>query len=234
LGLSPLQKTLALAPALLVGGVIAEAKSAEVQEVQEVQAALHSPLSEDDRIQRWFSGDAASSFVACMVGRAEGTRTKNCDRTSNWYGHADPGDKLWNLGSFSAAPDRFPGASFSTPEDADRWYLKKRLKGHAQQLTQDAKRIGLTLTNSELINGIDLANQSPAAALPNDGQGYLWYLAKWRRYKIPEQERIIRARTNAFYDPSLGRYSATGLGSGSDIVRDQKRRVLAIAGVNIN
>ncbi|WP_088894252.1 hypothetical protein [Leptolyngbya ohadii] len=75
---------------------------------------------------------------------------------------------MWNLGSFS-----YQHAALS-PEDADAKQLA-RLRKQADQILQKAIDKGLTLTVTEKLNGIDLANQAPMAALGE--QGYVDWLA---------------------------------------------------------
>ncbi|NJO49709.1 MAG: hypothetical protein HC840_09975 [Leptolyngbyaceae cyanobacterium RM2_2_4] len=92
--------------------------------------------------------------MATAVGSAEGTRTPDGGRTWAFQGHVDPGNGVWNLGTFSYQH----GAN--SPDEADRKQLE-RLKGQAQTLRRAAQERGITLTLEEELNGIDLANQSP-------------------------------------------------------------------------
>lgn len=65
-----------------------------------------------------FEGDE-HSLVAIAIGSAEGTRTPEGNKTSAYYGHIDPGNGVWNLGSFSYQH----GAA--SPEAADQQQLKQ-------------------------------------------------------------------------------------------------------------
>ncbi|OLP18842.1 hypothetical protein BST81_07950, partial [Leptolyngbya sp. 'hensonii'] len=66
------------------------------------------------------------SLVAKAVGAAEGTRTPDGGRTWAYYGHRDPGNGVWNLGSFSYQH----GAD--SPAEADVKQLR-RLTGQARR-----------------------------------------------------------------------------------------------------
>lgn len=167
-----------------------------------------------------FEGDS-NSLVAKAVGSAEGTRTPSGDYTSAYRGHVDPGNGVWNLGTFSYQH----GAS--SPEDADRKQLQ-RLKGQATQIRQRAERAGITLGLEEELNGIDLANQSPLAALGEPG--YAEWLADAYRKGYRGTEAILWARVMGYWDVQRGRWNAPGLGNTEpSIRRDQSRRMQAIA-----
>lgn len=166
-----------------------------------------------------FAG-GADSVVTQVVGSAEGTRTLTGQYTAAYFGHRDPGNGAWNLGSFSYQH----GAA--SPEQADRHQLQQ-LQAQARILAQQARDQGLTLTELAWLNGIDLANQAPAAALD---RGYIPWLAQARRLHMPEAEAILWARTRAFLDPDTGRWNAPGLGNTvQSISADQARRQRAIA-----
>ena len=84
----------------------------------------------------------------------------------------------------------------------------------------------MTLSLSEELNGIDLANQAPLAALD---RGYIDWLAVARQQPMGEADRIVWARTRAFLDPDSGRWNAPGLGNTLDSIRrDQTRRQQAV------
>ena len=166
-----------------------------------------------------FAGDA-DSLVARAIGSAEGTRTPEGGYTAAYYGHVDPGNGVWNLGSFSYQH----GAS--SPEEADEKQLK-RLKTQANALKQQAKYKGLQLSLQEELNGIDLANQAPLAALD---RGYIDWLNQARQLNMPEDEAVLWARTRSFLDPDTGKWNAPGLGNNvHSISHDQARRQTAIA-----
>ena len=78
------------------------------------------------------------------------------------------------------------------------------------------------MTLQEELNGIDLANQAPLAALD---RGYVYWLSVARQLDLSEDERIIWARTRAFIDPDRVKWNAPGLGNSLDTIeRDQRRR----------
>jgi hypothetical protein len=95
-------------------------------------------------------------------------------------------------------------------------------------LQRKAAALNLQLTAEELINGIDLANQAPAAAL--DRESYLDWLQQARSLGMEGQDAIVWARTRAFIDPDTQRWNAPGLGNNLySISRDQERRAQAVA-----
>ena len=164
-----------------------------------------------------FAG-GSNSLVARAVGSAEGTRTPNGGYTSAYYGHVDPGNGLWNLGSFS-----YQHGAVS-PEQADRKQLQ-RLKRQTKELHRQTRAKSLQLSLLEELNGIDLANQAPLAALD---RGYVDWLFEAQSMEL--RERVVWARTKAFIDPDTGYWDAPGLGNHWDsIYRDQLRRYDAIA-----
>ncbi|NET30516.1 MAG: hypothetical protein F6K19_00690 [Cyanothece sp. SIO1E1] len=165
--------------------------------------------------------DGAESLVARAVGSAEGTRTPDGHRNPAYYGHVDPGNGVWNLGSFSYQH----GAD--SPEEADVKQLK-RLQRQTQVLRQKAEAKGLKLSLEEELNGIDLANQAPLAALGKGG--YVDWLAEARKIGLRGPEAVLWARTRSFLDPDTKRWNAPGLGNTvHSISHDQDRRMQAIA-----
>ena len=160
-----------------------------------------------------------NSLVSKAVGSAEGTRTPTGGYTSAYYGHVDPGNGVWNLGSFS-----YQHGAVS-PEDADRKQLR-RLQQQTLELRRQAQVKDFNLSLLEELNGIDLANQAPLAALD---RGYINWLFIAKQQPIDSHSQIIWARTKAFLDPDTGYWDAPGLGNHWDaIYRDQQRRYDAI------
>jgi hypothetical protein len=181
--------------------------------------AANSPILPSN-VQTLFQGDA-DSLVAIAVGSAEGTRTPSGCKTRAYRGHSDPGNGVWNLGSFSYQH----GAD--SPEAADAKQLK-RLQFQASELMESASEKGLSLTVEQILNGIDLANQSPAAALSRGG--YIDRLAQAEEMGLQGTEAILWARTRSYLDPDSGRWNAPGLGNTvGSITHDQQRRMDAIA-----
>jgi hypothetical protein len=167
-----------------------------------------------------FAG-GVNSLVAKAVGSAEGTRTPAGDRTSAYYGHVDPGNGVWNLGSFSYQH----GAR--SPEEADQKQLQ-RLAKQTEIVRQQAAAKGMKLTLEEELNAIDLANQAPLAAL--DRGGYIDWLEAAHKMGLSGSEAVLWARTRSFLNPDTGQWNAPGLGNNVySISSDQERRQQAIA-----
>ncbi len=174
-----------------------------------------------------FAG-GSDSLVARVVGHAEGTRTAAGSRTRAYEGHTDPGNGVWNLGSFSFQHCQAAAYNCATPEQADVHQLR-RLEGQAEQLRQRATALGLTLTLEEELNGIDLANQAPLAALGTP-EAYPEQLARAKQRGLTGQTAILEGRIWSFWDTTTGQWDAPGLGnSESNIRHDQHRRMQAIA-----
>ncbi|MFM7426788.1 MAG: hypothetical protein ACKO7W_17625 [Elainella sp.] len=163
----------------------------------------------------------SDSLVAVAVGNAEGTRTPDGDRSKHFYGHTDPGNGVWNLGTFSYQH----GASSAAEADVKQL---NRLKQQSRTMQEKATAQGLKLTLEETLNGIDLANQAPKALL--DSQGYIEWLAQAHAMGYSGQDAILWARVQSFKDPKTQRWNAPGLGNTAEsITRDQQRRMQAIA-----
>ena len=162
-----------------------------------------------------------NSIVSRTVGHAEGTRTAMGERTKAYYGHVDPGNGVWNLGSFSYQH----GAN--SPEEADKKQLR-RLQRQAQQLREKATSRNIALGLEAELNGIDLANQAPEAALGKGG--YIDRLAEAYSRGLAGADAVLWARTWSYLDPNTGQWNAPGLGNTLWSIRDdQERRRQAIA-----
>lgn len=191
-----------------------------VLEPSPIQPAPTAQAPAQANLDALFEGNE-NSLVARSVGSAEGTRTPEGDRTWAYRGHTDPGNSAWNLGTFSYQH----GAD--SPEEADRKQLE-RLNRQAQTLRQHAANNGISLTLEEELNGIDLANQSPRAALSSGG--YIDRLRQARDMGLQGSDAVLWARTRAFLDPRTDRWNAPGLGNNvHSITADQERRRRAIA-----
>ncbi len=194
----------------------------EVATVPEVPQTIEATTFEYsfDHFYRLFEG-GTDSLVARAVGSAEGTRTPEGHKNPAYYGHVDPGNGVWNLGTFSYQH----GAA--SPEEADDKQLR-RLQTQTEKLRQIALHQGLQLSQEELLNGIDLANQAPLAAL--DRGGYIDWLREAHNLGMQGAEAIVWARTRSFIDPDTQRWNAPGLGNNVySISHDQERRANAIA-----
>jgi len=182
--------------------------------------AAPSPQAVAPATTNIFAG-GSDSLVARTVGHAEGTRTPNGSKTRAYYGHTDPGNGVWNLGSFSYQH----GAK--SPEEADEKQLQ-RLQGQADVIRQKADSHRLNLSLEEELNAIDLANQAPLAAL--DTLGYVERLKQARDRGLTGSDAVLWARTQSYRNPRTGRWEAPGLGNTeSNISHDQNRRQTAIA-----
>ncbi|MDX2099518.1 MAG: hypothetical protein SFW36_17200 [Leptolyngbyaceae cyanobacterium bins.59] len=197
---------------------VSDGGSASSQAVRSFRLQRMSIHMRDRPLKSLFEGETFS-LVAKAVGAAEGTRTPEGQRTWAYQGHRDPGNGVWNLGTFS-----YQHGAIS-PEAADRKQLQ-RLERQAQLLRQQAVAQGLELTLLEELNGIDLANQSPRAALD---RGYIKRLKEARERGLTGADAVIWARTHAYRDPKTGRWNAPGLGNtAASIRRDQSRRFVAV------
>ncbi len=178
-----------------------------------------------DRQRQLFAG-GADSLVARTVGHAEGTRTAQGNKTAAYQGHVDPGNGAWNLGSFSF--QHCPEAAYqcTTPEDADIYQLR-RLQSQALALQNTAGQVGMRLTLVEHLNGIDLANQAPLAALGTPG--YIQLLWQAHRQGLQGEDAILWSRVQSYWQPDRQRWDAPGLGNTESRIRaDQSRRMGAI------
>ncbi|NEQ45219.1 MAG: hypothetical protein F6K00_17325 [Leptolyngbya sp. SIOISBB] len=203
-------------------GIPEKVLAPEVEMVAEVSPTVEVTTFEYsfDNFYSLFEG-GTDSLVARAVGSAEGTRTPEGHRNPAYYGHTDPGNGVWNLGTFSYQH----GAA--SPEEADDKQLR-RLQTQTEKLRQIALHQGLQLSQEELLNGIDLANQAPLAAL--DRGGYIDWLKESRTLGMQGAEAIVWARTRSFIDPDTQRWNAPGLGNNVySISHDQERRAKAIA-----
>ncbi|MBD2232142.1 hypothetical protein [Phormidium tenue] len=184
------------------------------------QAQLAEPNVPTNPLPGLFEGHS-DSLVAWAVGSAEGTRTPNGAINSAYFGHTDPGNRVWNMGTFSYQH----GAK--TPAEADQKQLA-RLQNQGDILRERALKHGLNLTLEETLNGLDLANQSPLAAIGR--VGYIERLAEAKANGYEGSEAILVARTRSYINPNTGRWNAPGLGNTEpSIRRDQQRRAHAVA-----
>ncbi|MEB3294069.1 MAG: hypothetical protein VKJ24_12995 [Synechococcales bacterium] len=182
----------------------------------------HSTSTSSISAEALFAG-GADSLVARTVGKAEGTRRVDGGRNQAYYGHVDPGNRKWNLGSFSYQHEA------SSPEDADARQLR-RLAHQDATILQKANAQDVELGLQERLNAIDLANQAPLAAL--DRGGYIERLKEARDRGFQGSEAILEARVNAYRHPDTQQWDAPGLGNNETSIRhDQARRMDAIAQV---
>lgn len=184
-------------------------------------ASASTNPAEDTEDLSWIFEGNSDSLVARTIGSAEGTRHANGERTQYYRGHTDPGNGVWNLGTFSYQH----GAN--SPEEADAKQLA-RLQRQGKVIDQKADKAGLDLDLIETLNALDLANQSPMAAL-NRG-GYIDRMVQAQNQGLEGSEAILWARTNSYRYPDSQRWNAPGLGNTlQGVTRDQRRRMQAIA-----
>lgn len=197
-----------------------------------------------------FSAKNGLPLVDHAVGMAEGTRREDGTPTDAYHGHKDPmcdanptescSKPITNLGTFSYQDG--PGKpSAKTPEQADE-IQRQVLKEQAQQLKEQALKKGMHLSVMELVQGVDLANQSPLAAcvgsLGSSCQfGYIDRLKQAKDGTLPGAngplsglKAIAEARRWSYFDPEAMRWDAAGFGHDAEKLKaDQWRRVQAVA-----
>lgn len=214
-----------------------QTKAEALKTLDRPMIAVRQPLPDD----WWHQG--AQSPIAIAIGNAEGTRSPDGGKNDAYYWHQDPGNGADNFGTFSyqhlsdreqTPVDRQPNsdqkrhqaARQGLPETADRRQLVK-LQSFYQQLLVQAHLRGLALSELEILNGLDLANQSEEAAL--DSWGYIDRLIQAKSRTADPQEQIDQARTWSYWHPKHNRWDAPGLGNQYDGIRhDQQRRSAAI------
>jgi|GEM_PF-5966395 len=192
--------------------------------------------------QDWWD-QGADSPLAIAIGMAEGTRQLDGTKNPAYYWHTDPGNRANNFGTFSyqhlspneiqavktareASEKQKISAQLDLPTVADQRQLKK-LRRFEKELLNMAQAKGITLNQEELINGLDLANQSEAAAFSH--WGFIDRLAQKRQSVKDPAEQLIEARVWSYWSPKRNQWNAPGLGNKyPSIRRDQERRQKAI------
>jgi hypothetical protein len=165
----------------------------------------------------------SDSLVAKAVGSAEGTRRPDGGQNPAYQGHVDPGNAVWNVGTFS-----YQHCGNCAPAEADRRQLARLARQFAQIQTHARDRYGVQLSLEEQLNAIDLANQAPLAALAQGG--YVDRLQAAKQHGLTGSDAILQARVYAYKNPQTDRWEAPGLGNTkSRITQDQARRQAAIA-----
>ena len=211
------------------------------QETKDVKAAKLGNNSPIDRIPEQWWELGSDSPLAIAIGASEGTRYPNGQKNPAYYWHKDPGNGKDNFGTFSyqhlspqeraalvgnAVQKRLISALKGLPNKADKLQLQ-RLKGYHDQLRSQALEKGLLLRREELVNGLDLSNQSPAAGLLKGG--YIDRLAQMKQLVSEPSEQIVEARIWAYWDMDKNRWDASGLGNTYASIRhDQLRRYHAV------
>lgn len=159
----------------------------------------------------------ADSIGAIALGIAEGTRTIEGGFTSKYFGHQDYGNGKQNLGTFAYQH----GAS--SPEEADLKQLKN-LRAWTDQIQQEAKNNQVKWGLFEILAGVDLFNQAPAA-----GKYYVRHLKECQEQNKLEQDAVLCARVQSYYNPKTGELEAGGFDNDLEHLKwDQQRRIQAI------
>lgn len=159
------------------------------------------------------TNDMNPLFVA--IGISEGTRTASGGYTKAYYGHRDPGNGVWNVGTVS-------GQQGGSPQGSDRRWMAN-LTSTAARIAPTLQKMGLQsgtqAFNRIMFNVLDLNVQAPAA------------LGDFIR-KLPgvvrqgaTVEAIAKARADSFFNPATGRLEAGGFGNSySRLFQDQRSR----------
>ncbi len=159
----------------------------------------------------------SESLGAIALGMAEGTRTLEGGFTSKYFGHQDYGNGKQNLGTFAYQH----GAS--SPEEADLKQLKN-LRSWADQIQQEAKNNQVKWGLFEILAGVDLFNQAPAA-----GKYYVRHLKECQEQNKLEQDAVLCARLKSYHNPRTGELEAGGFNNDLEHLKwDQQRRLRAI------
>jgi hypothetical protein len=168
--------------------------------------------------------------VARTVGHAEGTRGADGSKNPAYHGHVDPGNGVWNRGTFSY---QFGNAANLSPEAADQQQLARLQASYDRAVVPKAQQLGVELSLEEQLNAIDLINQAPLAV--TETGGFVERLAEAKRQKgLQAEQAILEGRVWAFWHPQQQRWDAPGLRSydhvskQESIRRDQERRMVAI------
>ena len=163
--------------------------------------------TERHELERLLDG-GSTSLVAIAVGTAEGTRSPDGGFLKAWWGHTDPGNGAYNIGSFSWQHGGEPGK-------ADLAQLDKfRLS-----LLPIFLRKGLS-SPLHFVLACDVFTQSELACMAHDG--FLDQL-------LLNASNLLECRVRAYFDPDTGRLDAPGFQNNIDRLRaDQKRRTEAV------
>lgn len=211
---------------------LADSASTEIVETTPSPVAPSNPQVAAEKAavssgrEKLFQG-GSESLVARTVGAAEGTRAADGGKTSLYEGHTDPGNGVWNRGTFSY---QFGNEENLTADEADRRQVAKIKRIHDSVMVPEAAEKGIApLTLAEEINGIDLINQAPLAV--TEAGGYVERLAEAKKKGLSGDEAILDARVWAFWDAGKGDWDAPGLrayddlGKEASIRHDQDRRM---------
>ncbi|CAD5948386.1 hypothetical protein PCC9214_02392 [Planktothrix tepida] len=159
-----------------------------------------------------------NSLGVIAIGLAEGTRTVQGGFTPQYFGHRDSGNAALNLGTFAYQHEA------SSPLEADLKQIKK-LRKSTERLQQEAQLKNLRLGLFELLAGIDLINQSPAA-----GNAYISSLQDCKTQYLLEYDVVLCARIQSYRNPDTGEIEAAGFNNDLEqLKQDQQRRLQKIS-----
>jgi hypothetical protein len=159
------------------------------------------------------NNDMHPLFVA--IGINEGTRTPNGGYTKAYYGHRDPGNGAFNVGTVS-------GQQGGSPQTSDqRWagILTQAMTSVTPILVRSGLPQNSVGFQRMLFNIADLKVQAPAA-VPD----FVKRLPQIVRQGVTI-EAIAKARADSFINPATGRLEAAGFGNNyQTLLRDQRSR----------
>lgn len=166
----------------------------------------------------WMFEGSPNSLVELCIGEAEGTRTYDGGKTSAYEGHYDPGNGVWNRGTFSY--QHGPGMTAAQADQAQLNRLKRQAKVLLDQANPNTGGTGLVFTVDSFLNALDLANQSPTSGLGSKvrprSRGFVNVLTdrvvggKAVNGDYSDVD-IIEARVGTYIDPQTGGWTSTGL-----------------------
>jgi hypothetical protein len=172
----------------------------DAQVVQELPPPPPVPASH--RLDAMFIG-GSDSLVAIALGAAEGTRTPDGAKTFSYYGHTDPDADVWAVGTFAVQQGDL------SPQETDQAHLAK-LREQATHLQQQASAHNLPWDLETQLNGLDMVNQSPQAALGDDG--FVGRLQQAYRMGMGASEAILWARIRTVLGADADRWNGSGIG----------------------
>lgn len=159
----------------------------------------------------WFGSTDAPGVIA--IGLAEGTRTIDGVRTTAWYGHTDPGNSHYNVGTFS---HQHIELSPDLADDLELQMLRENLAAFIQERPN--------LSPLEYLSAADLSIQAKGA-FPVFGH----HLEILRERNLKPVATIVEARVRSFYNPMNGQLEAAGFDNNETALRrDQLRRTRMI------
>ncbi|MGB7083996.1 MAG: hypothetical protein WBD47_00465, partial [Phormidesmis sp.] len=162
------------------------------------------------------NSELSDRALVCSIGAAEGTRDQDCNPTTAYHGHTDPGNGADNLGTFSYQHRA------NSPEEADHRQLARLRQAEVDLQVQSQQKFGKSLSQPALGAALDLWNQSPQA-----GASVVDNLPSAQ----PTTAQIIAARSRSYIDPATGRLDAPGLGNHpAQVEADQARRTEEVIG----